>query len=373
MIDILNYILWYPSPEIFPNSGINVRWYGLLFASGFIIGQYIINKIYLTEGKTEKDAERLTIYVLVSTVIGARLGHVLFYEPDKYLANPIDILKIWEGGLASHGAAIAIIFGIWLYSKYNVRLGKIGIRLEKHHRKDLSFLWVIDRVVICVALGGALIRTGNFVNSEIIGKPTHTDSGVVFARDAVEAFEYGNKSIEKISFERQKVSSGENVENGVPMTLEIVFKKGIIDESSIKAYALGPLSNYLKNSKYVTEHVYIPKDSTLNFKLSTQRNITTLTADVIGIPRYPAQLFEALSCIVMFIILLAIWIKKKQDTPRGLLLGIFLIIIFGLRFVYEFYKENQVDFEADIPLNMGQWLSIPLVIAGLIFIFRAKK
>ena len=146
-------IFWNVSPEIVKLGPISLRWYGLLFASTFIFGYLILNKIYSLEKKPLADLEQLSIYVILGTVIGARLGHCLFYDPVYYLSNPIEILKVWQGGLASHGAAIGILTAIYLLTK---------------KQKDKSMLWILDRLVIVVALGGALIRLGNLFNSEII-------------------------------------------------------------------------------------------------------------------------------------------------------------------------------------------------------------
>ena len=160
-------IYWNMNPEIFSLGSIHVRWYGLLFALGFIVGFQIMAKIFQTEGKSQKDLEALTIYMIIGTVVGARLGHCLFYEPGFYLSNPIEILKIWNGGLASHGAAIGILIALYFYTK---------------SRPRISYLWILDRVVIVVALAGCFIRMGNFFNSEILGKASNLPWAIIFAR-----------------------------------------------------------------------------------------------------------------------------------------------------------------------------------------------
>jgi len=166
---ILTYITWNADPTLvdFKIFGFElaIRWYGLLFATGFILGQFILGKIFKIEGKSEADLEQLSFYVVIATVVGARLGHCLFYQPDYYLANPIEILKIWEGGLASHGATIGILLALYLYAR---------------KRPDQPFLWVVDRIVIVVALGGALIRMGNLMNSEIVGSPSTVPWAFIF-------------------------------------------------------------------------------------------------------------------------------------------------------------------------------------------------
>ena len=164
---ILSYIFWNVSPEIVKLGPISLRWYGLLFASGFVFGYLILTKIYKLEKKPQADLEQLTIYVILGTVIGARLGHCLFYDPVYYLSNPLEIIKVWQGGLASHGAAIGILTSIYLLTK---------------KQKDKTMLWILDRLVIVVALAAVLIRLGNLFNSEIIGKATDVPWAFIFAR-----------------------------------------------------------------------------------------------------------------------------------------------------------------------------------------------
>ena len=208
-MEILGYILWSPVPEIFPNLdwGIigNIRWYGLLFAMAFIIGQQIMYYIFRVEGKPGRDIETITIFVVVGTIIGARLGHVFFYEPMRFLADPIEIFMIQKGGLASHGAAIGIITSIYVYSNYYIRIGfsKPFFTVKRKKRQGQSFLWVIDRIVIVVAVGGCFIRMGNFLNSEIIGKPSNSNMAVFFARDVIDQFEM-DQNLEEVEIKKGK-------------------------------------------------------------------------------------------------------------------------------------------------------------------------
>lgn len=162
----LLFITWNVDPEIFRIGSIAVRWYGLLFALGFFLGYLILIKVFKKENIPIKILDELTTYMVVGTVIGARLGHCFFYEPTYYLHHPLRILMVWEGGLASHGAGIAIILSIWLFSV----------------RHKMSFLWIFDRVVLTVALAGFLIRMGNLMNSEIFGYPTSLPWGFQFMR-----------------------------------------------------------------------------------------------------------------------------------------------------------------------------------------------
>jgi phosphatidylglycerol---prolipoprotein diacylglyceryl transferase len=262
-MNALAYIHWDVDPEIFRLGVFAVRWYGLFFALGFLLSYYVMARFFKKEGVQAELLDKLTMYMIIATIIGARLGHCLFYEPGYYLKNPLEILKIWEGGLASHGAAIAIIIALWLFArKYKI----------------VSFFWVIDRIVICVALAGFFIRMGNLMNSEIIGKATSVPWAFVFER-------------------------------------------------------LYP---------------------------------------VVQGPHHPTQIYEALSYFMIFLYLLWIYNKNQGRLPEAYLFSIFLITLFSVRFLIEFLKEVQVDFESTWALNLGQILSLPFIVAGIL-IFLTRK
>ncbi|MDX2432139.1 MAG: prolipoprotein diacylglyceryl transferase [Bacteroides sp.] len=164
---VFDVITWNVNPEIFSIGELSIRWYGLLFATAFLSGYLVFTRYLCADRLNSEMVDQLLIYIAVGTVLGARLGHCFFYEPEYFLKNPVEILKIWRGGLASHGAAIGILVSLWLYVRKN----------------KLSFLWMIDRIVIVVALGGAFIRLGNLFNSEIYGGPTSLPWGIEFVRD----------------------------------------------------------------------------------------------------------------------------------------------------------------------------------------------
>lgn len=269
---MLSFITWNVSPEIFtiPQiAGIGpipVRWYGLLFALGFVIGQRIMMHIFKEEGKPMADIDTLTLYMLFSTVIGARIGHFLFYEPSVLIKNPLEIITPPFAGLASHGAAIGILVGLWLYSRSRVKSGQ-------------NFFWVADRIAITVALGGVFIRLGNLMNSEIFGKETSMPWGFIF----------------------------------------------------------------VQNNEF--SHV----------------------------PRHPTGIYEALAYLILFFVMCWIWNRYKAKTPSGLLVGLFMVWVFTARFIIEFFKENQVAFEDNLALNMGQYLSLPAIALGVWFISKSLR
>lgn len=364
---ILNYIIWNGSPEIFSIGSFALRWYGLFFALGFLISQQILYYIYRKEGKPEKDVETLTIYMIVATIIGARLGHVIFYQPEIFWENPLQVFLPFEfspfrftglQGLASHGGAIGILTALWIYSR--------------KRKPGQSYLQVLDRIVILVALTGALIRLGNFFNSEIIGVPTDSPLGVVFVNPLTEAIQNrvdANGIVETIEYRRVDTASVSE-QGRVPILIYLFFKRGT-DELQAQSLIEFNIRDLLANRLYeFFDQGSIP----LDYGLTTQED-GTLAARIVttGIVRHPAQLYESISCVFLFILLFSIWKRRQEQLPAGMLFGIFLIVCFGLRFVYEFIKENQVPFEEGMTLNMGQILSIPLVVTGIIVLLYALR
>ena len=352
------YVVWSPNPAVFPGFE-RLRWYSLFFALGFIISQQIIIYIFKKEGHEERLVDRLTIYMVVSTIVGARLGHVLFYEPERYLSNPLDILKVWEGGLASHGAAIAILIALWLYVR------KVPSQ---------NYLWVVDRIVIVVALTGALIRFGNLMNSEIGGKATEKDSGFVFAREAEEIITTLKLPINQVNAYKPTDRQDELVGNGiVPLNFDIEITKGGYDEKDLRTALETDIKYVLTQFRSSQRYLAEDPSTALDYTLTDQGNHYIATVKTFGIAKYPTQIYEALSYFCIFIFLFIGWFKYKERLPDGLFLGIFLVSVFGMRFIWEYLKENQVDFEEDMAFNMGQVLSIPLVIGGVVLILYALK
>ncbi len=272
----LNFIVWnvdpicFTIPEWLPLlGGRPIAWYGIIWALVFIIGFFIMKKIYNREKIQPEYLDKLFVYMVVSTIIGARLGHCLFYDAEYYFSNPIKFLAVWEGGLASHGGAIGILIGLYLYSK----------------KTKLSYLWILDRIVIPVALAGAMIRTGNLMNSEIYGTPTDLPWGFKFVRD----YPFGT-----------------------------------------------PIEN-------------IPAC-------------------------HPTQIYEALFCILAFVFLLFAYFKKDMGNRYpGLMFSFFLIVIFGSRIIIEFIKNPQVAAETEMTFDIGQWLSFPFILIGIIMMVMSLK
>jgi prolipoprotein diacylglyceryltransferase len=353
----LLYFIWNANPEII--SGLPPRWYGVLFASGFIVGSYIMRWMYKLDKRDPEEVERSTMYMVISTIVGARIGHCLFYDPVYYLSNPLKILFIWEGGLASHGAAIAIILGMVLYSR------KVG---EK-------FFWVMDRIVIVVCLAGAFIRTGNFMNSEILGLPTETKNGVIFAKSVNDILSYRfDGRVDEISFHSRE---GEINDNGVPITIRLKYVDDlVVDEEYENNYYESNVKSFMLGYDGIKKHIYEEQGVDLDYKLFKNKNIYYAEIYTIGIPRHPAQMYEALYCFLLFVSLLSVWYFKRQTLNDGFIFSIFMIVLWTLRIFDELLKENQVAWEDDIPFNMGQWLSVPMIILGIyIFIktFPNKK
>lgn len=257
----MNYFIWSINPILFTLGSIKIRWYGLLFSSGFIIGYYIMRWIYITEKQNVDELDKLLWYLIAGTLIGARLVHIIFYEPIFYLENPTKILTLWEGGLASHGGTIGIMISIYFYKR----------------TVNVSYLWLLDRLSIPIALTAFFIRIGNFYNSEIIGIPSSVPWAIVFAK-------------------------------------------------------------------------------------------------VDMIPRHPTQLYEAASYLLIFILLLYLYKNTKIKFKQGAIFGILLFSVFSSRFFIEFLKVKQENFDVALLLNIGQLLSIPFMIIGLLLLnFSSRK
>ena len=383
----LVFIIWNFDPELYNLLGkFPIRWYGLLFALGFLISQQVLFYIYKAEtgGSIEekKNAERMvenmTIYMIIATIVGARLGHVMFYQPQDYFTSfegLIRIFNIREGGLASHGAGIGIFLVMLLYTYYrfNAKDGKLSKLFFVKTDRGYNYFQIMDRIAIVVALTGALIRMGNFTNSEIIGIPTDSNNGVVFARDLTDYLEFdatGSGWIEDVYY--KKNSDAVNNKNGnVPIFVYIEFKNREFEEPRLRSLLDNGINSKLAR---MTKHIDEPMQHNLDYQLvQTSDGIYTARISTFAVPRHPAQLYESISTFILFLILFYIWSRKKRETMPGLLFGIFMTYLFVARFFHEFIKENQVAFEDDLTLNMGQWLSIPMVMFGIIILIIANK
>ncbi|WP_455211834.1 prolipoprotein diacylglyceryl transferase [Kaarinaea lacus] len=256
----MDYFVWNVSPEIFSIGPITVRWYGALFATGFICGYFLMQWIYRRENKNVEELENLLLYVAAGTIIGARLGHCLFYDPAFYLSHPWKILAIWEGGLASHGGGLGVLIAVYLYCR----------------KYSTSFLWLMDRLAITVALAGSFIRLGNLFNSEILGNPTDVPWAIIFQR-------------------------------------------------------------------------------------------------VDSVPRHPVQLYESFSYAIIFVISLLVYKLYGHKGKNGLILGLTMVLIVAARIMLEIFKTPQAHYSTGLDLSVGQLLSIPYLIAGLVIIYFALR
>lgn len=332
-----------------------LRYYSLLFAGGFFVGYFIMKKFFTAEKAPDAWLDSLVSYMVIATVLGARLGHVLFYEWEFYSKHPSKIFAVWEGGLASHGAAVAIIIALVIYSK----------TVTKRHA-----LWILDRIVIVVALAGAFIRLGNFMNSEIYGKPANSTIETVYL-DPVRTsiLNYFDQYISEVSFDKTNRTATTDSLVYPVYNMHINFVQGI--PANAVAQILQQIPLVLNGKKSDDRNAIVPND--FEAKSQLEGEFTVAQIPVWGIPRYPTQIIEMLAYLGTFFLLYYLYWNTKSSHKRGFLFGTFLITVFGFRFFIEFLKANQTDFEANMALNMGQWLSVPLVLAGLYFVFAAKK
>jgi phosphatidylglycerol---prolipoprotein diacylglyceryl transferase len=361
---MLNYIIWNVKPQIIDLGSFELRYYSLLFAVGFIISYVIIQNMLKRENIDVEILDKLTVYVVLSTIIGARLGHTLFYEFDYYIRHPLEIFLPWRGtigedfrftgyqGLASHGGVIGIIIGIYLFKR----------------KTKVSYFWTLDRLAILAALVSCLIRTGNLMNSEIYGKPTQSESGFVFSYDFTRLLERNHEEkIEKIRYQKTFDDSLQ-IHEAVPVKLLVTFSHKIKDEKIVRLFAETSLKSAVGDNAY-QDNIFHPSPQELKYSVGKEGRNFVIEALVYGVPRHPTQIYEALSYLAIFIFLMLIYYKRGAKVKNGFYVGVLLTLVFSSRFIIEFVKENQEEFENTMALNMGQILSIPFVIAGIALIF----
>lgn len=359
----LNYVIWNVMPQIIDLGKFEVRYYSLLFALGFVFGYIILLRIFKKQGLGVELLDRLTIYMVISTIIGARVGHCLFYEFDYYIQHPLEIILPWRGqigedfeftgfqGLASHGAAIGILIGMYLFARKSKR----------------SYLWTMDMIVIVTALGGTCIRLGNLMNSEIYGKPTKSSHGFVFTSDFTRVLkEKYEGSIDHISYDRLDVAPLTD-QQGVPIQINVQFSRRFKDEKRVKQFGNYQLAEDLTRYNY-DHNVFLPLSDSISYTLEQKDKRLWMHAQIGGMPRYPTQIYEAASYLLIFLFLLGLFYALGKRLKDGFIFGVFLILLFTARFLIEYIKENQESFEEAMSLNMGQILSIPFIVAGLALI-----
>ncbi len=259
----MDHIVWSINPVLLHIGPLAIHWYGVLFAGGIFVGMALLKYIYKLENKDPQEVDNLLVYIVVGIIVGARLAHTLIYEPDYYLSNPIEILYIWRGGLASHGGLLGMMIAVWIYCK----------------RYNESFTWIISRLTIPGAIFASMVRVGNFFNSEILGKTTNSITGIIFSR-------------------------------------------------------------------------------------------------VDNLPRHPVQLYEAVAYAIFVPFLWYLYKRFSTQQSTAMLPGIFLIYVFSIRFILEFFKVQQASYTLSTPLTVGQLLSIPFILIGIIWIwygFKIKK
>ena len=251
----MDHLVWNMDPVLVSFMGLTVHWYGVLFASAIAAGFQVMKRIYTKEGLDVESLDNLLIYCVIGIIVGARLAHVLFYDPAFYFAHPMKILAIWEGGLASHGGGLGAILALYYYKR----------------KVKLPFLFLLDRLAIATAIFGFFVRMANFANSEILGVPSDKPWAIIFER---------------------------------------------IDM----------------------------------------------------LPRHPAQLYEAIAYLAIFITLWIIYQSTQMKQKQGAIFGLFLVLVFSARFAIEFVKVKQAAYAQDWTMSAGQMLSVPFLVVGVILL-----
>lgn len=364
---MLNYIIFNGSPALFSIGSFALRWYGVLFVLGFLLSRQILLYICKKEGRPVKDVDTLILYIVISSVLGARLGHVIFFQPDLMRSKPFEIFLPFEfqpafhftglQGLSSHGAVLGILLAVWLYSRRN--------------KSGRSFLKILDSIAIVVALTGAFILAGIFFNSEPIGRPTNSPSGTVFIRPVTDGLlkipccimrNPGGKN--PLDFVSVKKDEGRAVDTTghSPIIFYLFFKPGVT-EQIVNEFLLGDVKTYLFDR---SEFVYEPGTEPLHYTIFVDKDIYTARVRTKGIVRHPIQAYESISCLLLFAFLFLYWKKYKANTPPGRIFGFFFITFWSLRFAYDYLKVSQAPIGDGMALGMGQVLSIPFLLIGIV-------
>ena len=303
--------------------------------------------------------------MVLGTLIGARFGHVIFYQPNLLYTDIFEIFKFWKGGLSSHGTALGILLSICFYA-YSFKVKGFTVQIRDRFIHGYSYLQVMDRLVIVVALGAAFIRIGNFVNSEIIGKHTGSDYGIIMLNPFSDQLENTLPFVENVDYKK----TDRSISPGYPLLdITIEFKNQKHFEQRICAGVDRLLLKTMPIDRGPYDHIINPKGSNFEYKFIRTNDSFKVSFEAVGVNRHPAQLYESLTNFILFLLLFWIWYRYKGKLRPGLLLGLFMVLLFLLRIFHEFLKENQVSFENEMVLNMGQFLSIPFVVLGLLILF----
>ena len=372
----LNSYLWDPDTYLYEGDLFSIRWYSVLFALGFIIGRFLVVGAYKREKKYDTTVDLQMLYMVFGILIGSRIGHVIFYEPEILSRGVQELFFFWKGGLASHGAAIGILSGMALYS-YKIVFKDFKIHIKDRLRRGYNYLQVMDRMIIAVAIGCALIRMGNFFNSETIGLQTQSNYGVLFVNPAEDRIKDQLPFVKNVSFEE----TGEFYKVGQPyLNTKIFFDNEQYKEERIKNSVEKTLSYILPDKVFTNSSVFNPNQGKVKHQFKRSESQFYLELSSVGVYRHPAQLYESLNYFLIGIIMFLILKKYKIKLRHGSLLAFFFITAFAGRFILEYFKENQVKNELfqlnnilGISLNLGQLLSIPFVVCGIYFFIRNTK
>ena len=369
-------ILWDPNIFLYQGDFISVRWYSVLFISGFVIGRFLVVGAYKREKRYDTTVDLQMLYMVFGILIGSRLGHVIFYEPEILSRGIQEIFFFWKGGLASHGAAIGILSGMALYS-FKIEINSFKINFIDRLRRGYNYLQVMDRMIIAVAIGCALIRMGNFFNSETIGLQTQSSYGVLFVNPSEERIKSQLPFVKKVSF----YETGVFYKVGQPLlNTKIFFDNEEYKEDRIKESVKKTLINLHPEKVYANSSIINPFKGQLKYTFKRNNSDFYMEYETVGVYRHPAQLYESLIYLIIGIIMFIVLYRYTINLRHGSLLAFFFITAFGGRFFLEYFKENQVKNELlelnnllGISLNLGQLLSIPFVLVGIYMFFYNRK
>lgn len=383
----LNYIIWSINPVLLQIGSISIRWYGLLMALSFLGGKQVAKYIFRKTRRTVADVDKLSVALLLGMLVGGRLGHVLFYDFTYYYKHPFEaILPVrffpylhFTGyqGLSIHGAILGGIAVIYLYSSRRITFSLFPFRLSatKRKKKGQSFLWLSTPLTLGIFMT-FLIRVGNFFNSEIVGKPTHSQYGVLFVRNVIDQLKQDIDALENVEVTKNK-SSQKVLDQYQPIILGLTFKKGY-DEKEIVQLLTKYIQHALATDPYIREHVHQPLKQALDYTLTKNKNQAYVAQiKAWGIPRHPVQLYEGFAYLFILIAFLYWWNHNYKTLKNGILAGTAAVVSSSSRFFCEFFKESpRVLLQGDYPMNQGHLLSLLTALVGavmLIYVYTCPQ
>jgi prolipoprotein diacylglyceryltransferase len=362
----------------------------------FLAGRQLLKYFFKKEGRAVEDVEEFSFYVLIACLIGARLGEVLFYNPIYYLTHPLEAILpvtfspsfkvVGYKGLSYHGAILGSIIGTFLYSRYQIKVSLYPpvFKLIKRKEVNKSFLWLLSPLALAMMMG-FLVRIGNFINSEIIGTPTHSSYGVFFAKSTFSGTQTLSKTVKSLEILKDSTAQPDSLQGYQPIILQYTFANTGVSETTARNFVTLTLSFFFQlhldpdQTFNIKNHLYVPHPASPDYTITKNTKgqyVARVKAFVIT--RHPVQLYESFSYLITLILVLLWWNSRAGKIPDGMVAGLAMVTCYSFRFLFEFFKDPfNVLIPGQHPITMGHLLSFITVLGGILIIvlsyYNSKK